>query len=317
MKIYIAPMAGVTDYTFRGILSKYNPDLMFTEMVSINALEMKNDKTLNQLLKIRPGDAVQIFGNDIDKIVYSAKYIESLGVKHIDLNAGCPMPKITKNGYGAALLENPAHIREILLAMRRELKPETTISIKIRVGIKGEKKHVEIARIAEETGCTHITVHGRTKEQLYSGKADWNLIKEVKEAVSIPVIGNGDIFTAEDALERIKLSGVDGIMLARGICGNPWLIREIREILQYGEVKTPVTVEERMDTALEHVRMAKENNPEKSFTFELRKHLCWYVKGLKYATDIKNGINHATSYDEMIKILEFAKESNRSVGEFE
>ncbi len=166
MKIYIAPMAGVTDYTFRGILSKYNPDLMFTEMVSINALEMKNDKTLNQLLKIRPGDAVQIFGNDIDKIVYSAKYIESLGVKHIDLNAGCPMPKITKNGYGAALLENPAHIREILLAMRRELHPETTISVKIRVGIKGEKKHIEIARIAEETGCTHITVHGRTKEQL-------------------------------------------------------------------------------------------------------------------------------------------------------
>ncbi len=313
MKIYIAPMAGVTDYTYREILSEYKPDLLFTEMVSINALEMQNDKTLNQMLRIRHGEAVQIFGKDIDKIIYSAKYIESLGVTHIDLNSGCPMNKITKNGYGAALLQDPEHIKNILVAMRENLKPETSISIKIRVGCNGIKNHVKIAKIAEEVGCTHITVHGRTKEQLYTGKADWNLIKEVKEAVNIPVIGNGDIFTAEDAMERIKYSGVDGIMLARGVCGNPWLIREIKEMLEFGYIKTVQTVEERLETALKHVELARKNNPEKSFRFDLRKHLCWYVKGIKNASEIKNLINHTDSYDEVVNILLSAKENNRSV----
>ncbi len=312
MKIYIAPLAGVTDYTFRGILRKFDPDLMFTEMVSINALEMKNDKTLNQILKIREGEAVQIFGKDVEKMVFSAKYItENLGVKHIDVNAGCPVNKVIKNGYGAALLESPEHIRRILSEIRKNIADDVNLSLKTRVGYKGLKQHILIGKIAEEVGCKHITIHGRTREQMYSGKADWDLIKEVKESINIEVIGNGDIFTAEDAYEKVTHSGVDGVMLARGICGNPWLISQIRERFRDGEIITEVTPEMRLNMAMEHVLSAKLNNKNKKFSYEIRKYLCWYVKGLRNSAELKNAINQAQSYEELIKLLERARENLR------
>ncbi|MGL6025356.1 MAG: tRNA dihydrouridine synthase DusB [Cetobacterium sp.] len=310
MKIYIAPLAGVTDYTFRGILKEYEPDLMFTEMVSINALEMENEKTLNQILKIRDGEAVQIFGRDVEKMVHSAKYItEKLGVKHIDVNAGCPVNKIIKNGYGAALLEDPDQIKRILSEIRSNIADDVDLSLKTRVGYKGLKQHILVGQIAQETGCKHITIHGRTREQMYSGTADWDLIKEVKESVDIEVIGNGDIFTAEDAYEKVKHSGVDGIMLARGICGNPWLIKQIKEKFETGEVETILTPEMRLDMAMKHTLEAKLDNPNKKFLFELRKHLCWYLKGIRNGGFLKGAINQIDDYDELIRLLQAAKEN--------
>lgn len=302
-KIYIAPIAGVTDYTFRGILEDFKPDLIFTEMVSVNALSVLNDKTISQILKLRDGNAVQIFGEDIEKIKFSAKYIEKLGVKHINLNCGCPMKKIVNCGYGAALVKEPEKIKKILSELRSALNDNTKLSVKIRIGYKEPENYIEIGKIAEEIGCDHITVHGRTREQLYSGKADWSYIKTVKENISIPVIGNGDIFTGEDALEKIKYSGVDGVMLARGIFGNPWLIEDIREILEYGEVKTPTTREDKIRMAIEHLNRIRIDNGSK-FVFDVRKHISWYLKGIEGCTEIKRKINTMSDYDEIIKMLE-------------
>ena len=230
-KIYIAPMAGVSDYSFRRYMEKFGADLIFTEMISSNNLAMYNTKEIPKILKLRKGNAVQIFGENIERLNNCAKYVENIGADHINLNCGCPMKKIVSNGSGATLLKEPDKIKRILYSLREVLKPETKISLKIRLGYEEANKHLEIAKIAQELKCDHITVHGRTRSELYNGLANWNYIKEVKESVSIPVIGNGDIFTLEDAVDKIRFSGVDGIMLARGILGNPWLINDIKEYI--------------------------------------------------------------------------------------
>jgi len=307
-KIFIAPIAGVTDYTYRGILENFHPDLLFTEMVSSDALAALNDKTISQILRLRPGNGVQLFGKDTEKMLYSAKYVEKLGVKNIDINSGCPMKRVVHSGHGAALLKDPDKIKEILFTLRENLQDSTNLSIKIRLGYDRPENYLQIAKIAEEAGCSHITVHGRTRAQLYSGSADWSFIKEIKEQVSLPVIGNGDIFTAEEAKKKIEYSGVDGVMLARGIFGNPWLIRDIQEILQYGEVKTKLNAEDKVDMAIYHILKIQEENPQRDFVFDIRKHICWYLKGISHSADYKNQINRSTDYQEMIQLLQALKE---------
>lgn len=301
-KIYIAPIAGVTDYTYRGILEKFNPDLIFTEMVSVNALAVLNDKTISRILHLREGNAVQIFGEDIDKIKYSAKYIEDLGVNHINLNCGCPMKKIVNCGYGAALVKEPEKIKKILSELRSSLKDDTKLSVKIRIGYDKPENYLQIAKIAEEANCDHITVHGRTRAQLYSGKADWEYIKEVKENSKIQVIGNGDIFTAEEAKEKVDFSGVDGVMLARGIFGNPWLIKQIREVFETGSIKTEVSTVDRVNMAIYHLSKSEEDNDGK-FVCDVRKHILWYLKGIKNSVEVKRKINTLTDYREVIETL--------------
>ena len=300
MKILIAPMAGVTDYNYRQILKRFHPDYIFTEMVSSNAIVRGNEKTLEQLLKVDQDESVQIFGKDIDIMLEAAKYIESIGVPHLDINAGCPMKKIVQNGYGAALLADLQHLDKLLYKLKSNLK--IPISLKIRIGYKNFNLPLEATKIAEKNDFKFVTVHGRTREQLYTGKADWEIIKNIKQNSKIPIIGNGDIFSYKDAVEKARYSNVDGIMLARGIMGYPWLIREIQDYIRGNEIIT-VTSSQKIDMAIEHYKLAIENKSEKIALYEMRKHLCWYIKGIPNSTTIKDLINHEENTKVVINSL--------------
>ena len=298
-KIYIAPMAGVSDYSFRRYMEKFGPDLIFTEMISSNNLAMYNIKEVPKILKLCPGNVVQIFGEDIERLNNCAKYVENLGVNHINLNCGCPMKKIVSNGSGATLLKDPDKIKRILYSLREVLKPETKISLKIRLGYEEADKHLEIAKIAQELKCDHITVYGRTRSELYSGMANWEYIKEVKDNISIPVIGNGDIFSLEDAVDKIKFSGVDGIMLARGVLGNPWLVNQIKNYINGSDFEIIDDVK-RIDGLIEYINLFKEDNP--IFNPEIRKFINYYLEKTKKNYHHEN-LLILNDYEELIHNL--------------
>jgi tRNA-dihydrouridine synthase B len=301
---FLAPMAGVTDTAFRSICKDMCCGLVYTEMISAKGLYYKNENTEN-MLKFSDNEkplAVQIFGNDPGIMAKASElFNDNEDVCIIDINMGCPAPKIVKNGEGSALMKNPELAADIVREMKKASRKP--ITVKFRKGYdEGSINAVEFAKRLEDAGADALTVHGRTRTQMYEGKSDWDIIEKVKKAVCIPVVGNGDIFSADDAKNIIDLTGCDAIMLGRGAMGNPWIFNQIRQMKEGKEITFP-TPQERIDTALEHYRRSILNLGESKAVREMRKHIAWYVKGLKNCTEIKNSINHETESKIVFELL--------------
>lgn len=301
--IFLAPMAGVTDLPFRLLCKEFGCGLVYSEMISAKGLHYNNENTKQMLVvddKEKP-IAFQLFGSDSNILANMAKAIE----KHadiIDINMGCPAPKIVKNGEGSALMKEPKKIGEIVKSVSSSVNKPVTI--KIRRGFdENYLNALEIAKVAEANGAAAIAIHGRTREQYYSGHADWEIIKQIKDNVHIPVIGNGDVDTPQKAKAMFEQTGCDAIMVGRAAQGNPWIFEQINHYLKTGELLPSPTASEKIQMTIRHAHMLVEFKGEYIGIREMRKHIAWYTKGLLNSSNLRNEINLVDSLDKMIILL--------------
>lgn len=306
-RIVLAPMAGISNTSYRSIIKEFGAGLIFAEMVSDKAIMYDNEKT-KALLKMREEErpiAQQIFGSDEESFVIAAKkVVELMHPDIIDINMGCPVPKIAlKSQAGASLLKDPDKIEKIVSSVVNNV--DIPVTVKIRSGWDNNSINcVEVAKRIEKAGAKAITLHARTRAQGYSGHADWNLIKQVKEAVNIPVIGNGDVLSCYDAKRMLDETGCDAVMIGRGVLGNPWLIKECIDYLEKGIEPTIITPREKIEMLKHHFSLLCNDSGEKLATLEIRSHALWYIKGLPRSANIKNQICKTKDAKEMFTILD-------------
>ncbi len=301
----LAPMAGVTDLPFRLLCKEQGVGLICMEMVSAKAIYY-NNKNTEELMAIHPDEtpvSLQLFGSDPDIIADMAKRIEERPFSILDINMGCPVPKVVNNGEGSALMKDPKLVEEILTKLVKAINKPVTV--KIRKGFNDANVNaVEIARIAESCGVAAVAVHGRTREQYYSGKADWDIIGAVKDAVKIPVIGNGDVVDAYSAKALLEQTGCDGVMIGRGAQGNPWIFREVVSFLETGVIPPKPTPQQVKETVIRHAKLQLEYKGEYTGVREMRKHLSWYTAGYPNSARFRQMINSMESMDQLIASVE-------------
>lgn len=303
-EVFLAPMAGVTDLPFRLICKELGCGLLYTEMINAKALcyDDKNTKKMLNILDEEHPVAVQIFGSEPEFMGKATQILNDYPNEILDINMGCPAPKVVKNGDGSALMRNPKLAGQVLdQVVKNSKKP---VTLKIRKGWDDNSVNaLEIAKIAEDCGICAITIHGRTREQYYSGQADWDIIGEVKSQISIPVIGNGDVTSVEDAIRIKDHTGCDAIMIGRGAQGNPWIFKRIDHYMKTGQLLDPPSKDEKIDIAIKHMGLAIKEHGEYVAVREMRKHIGWYLKGMKHSARFRDQINHMVTAKEVIDTL--------------